>query len=632
MKYRKKFAALLLACVLMITVVIGNGNGISTIKAEALTPKNTVLSSYGIYEETPGFLIRGELIRREDSSRVNGVKLRVEHYDQINGGNLLDSYSIVSGNEVDNFYNVFIRTDVWRTEIKRIDVVLDEDVADNVSMPSSSTNVGRINARYIAEGGKFENGTDLNIVPSYINGKLPMFAGYEVPTKENAEFSHWALVKGSTMIPWDADTMVIPESERRSNTIIFKAVWIDKIPTYTVDFESNGGTPVTSYLDVEQGTTISKPENVTKTGHVLDGWFTDAELLTPWNFDTDTVEGSMTLYAKWTPAKYNVKFVDTANTLLVEFKDVIYNNSVPSSYVNAISKLGHTYKIYINQALTTQWVSEGYTVSEDVIFYVDYTKEQFTLSFETNGGSTLEPMNLEFGSLIGNSHITTKSGYTFEGWFLDSTFTNPVTASTAINEDMTIYAQWKEIPISKKVTLSFETNGGTSIAQHEFQKGSLIGTDYTTTKSGYTFDGWFLDSGLTTPLTNTTVINENMTIYAQWKEIPVTEKVTLTFEANGGSELAPIVFEKGSKIGTNHSTTKKGYTFGGWFMDAELEQAVNNETTITENMTIYAKWNKNTDAVLPATGMSSSDYIFVGLAIAFVGFGITFMSKKRDEK
>ncbi len=548
----------MLAFVVMVTILLNNANGTNIINADQITPKNTLLSSYDVYEETPGFLIRAELIRRPDATRLNGIKIRVEHYDQLKGGNLLDSYQIISGSEEEKFFNVFIRTDVWKNDIKRIDVLLDEDVPYNVGMPSSNLNIGRISARYSAEGGTFSNGTQRNSVPSYINGKLTMFDGYEEPTKENAEFSHWVQVKGSSNVVWDTAAMVIPESERTSNVMLFMAVWNDLTPTHTVGFESNGGSSVDPYTDVEKGTTIIAPKNVSKRGHQLDGWYTDAAFTIPWDFELDTVDDSMTLYAKWTPEKYNVKFVDAANTLLVEFKDVIYNNSVPSSYVDGISKSGHTYKIYVNQALTTQWVSEGYAVSEDVTFYVDYTKEQFTLSFETNGGSPLEPMNLEFGSLIGNSHATTKSGYTF--------------------------------------------------------------------------DGWFLDSGLTTPLTNTTVINENMTIYAQWKEISVTEKVTLTFEANGGSELAPIVFEKGSKIGTNHSTTKKGYTFGGWFKDAELEHAVKNDTTITENMIIYAKWNKNTDAVLPATGMSSSDYIFVGLAIAFVGFGITFMSKKRDKE
>ncbi len=123
-----------------------------------------------------------------------------------------------------------------------------------------------------------------------------------------------------------------------------------------------------------------------------------------------------------------------------------------------------------------------------------------------------------------------------------------------------------------------------------------------------------------------------MTIYAQWKEIPVAQKVTLTFETNGGSALAPIVFEKGSLIGVDHSTTKSGYTFGGWFTDAEFKNAVTNETVITENMTIYAKWNKNPDAVLPATGMSTTSYVFIGVTAVIIGLGVVLWSRKKDDE
>ncbi|WZU01336.1 InlB B-repeat-containing protein [Erysipelothrix sp. D19-032] len=197
----------------------------------------------------------------------------------------------------------------------------------------------------------------------------------------------------------------------------------------------------------------------------------------------------MTLFAKWTPRQYTVKFVDVMNQTLVEFTDLKYNASVPTSYVNAISKVGHSYKVFHDQNLTNVWNSQNFTVTEDTVLFVDYTKNDYVLSFETNGGSTVEPIRLKFGSLIGQSHATTKSGYTFKGWFLDAGFTTPVTSETVITENMTIYAQWKEIPIAQKVTLSFETNGGTLIPQHEFQKGSLIGTEYITTKSGHTFEG-----------------------------------------------------------------------------------------------------------------------------------------------
>lgn len=66
----------------------------------------------------------------------------------------------------------------------------------------------------------------------------------------------------------------------------------------TVTFETNGGSPVEDQK-VIYGETIRRPENPTRDGYTLEGWYRDLDLQQPWNFDTDTVQGNMTLYAKW---------------------------------------------------------------------------------------------------------------------------------------------------------------------------------------------------------------------------------------------------------------------------------------------------------------------------------------------
>lgn len=71
--------------------------------------------------------------------------------------------------------------------------------------------------------------------------------------------------------------------------------------TFTVTFESNGGTLVESITDVEGNTTISAPTNPTKEGYTFAGWYIDDnEFSQIWDFDTDVVTSNMTLYAKWT--------------------------------------------------------------------------------------------------------------------------------------------------------------------------------------------------------------------------------------------------------------------------------------------------------------------------------------------
>lgn len=74
---------------------------------------------------------------------------------------------------------------------------------------------------------------------------------------------------------------------------------------------------------------------------------------------------------------------------------------------------------------------------------------------------------------------------------------------------------------------------------------------------------------------------------------------TLIFEENGGSEVKDVVIEHG-KIVSEPTTTKDGYTFGGWYVDRDLTQKFDFSKPITEDMTLYAKWNKvDTETVEP---------------------------------
>ncbi|MBR2445791.1 MAG: InlB B-repeat-containing protein [Clostridia bacterium] len=66
----------------------------------------------------------------------------------------------------------------------------------------------------------------------------------------------------------------------------------------TIKFETNGGTPIDPVTAI-YGELLTKPEDPVRQGKHLVGWYKDIHLTEEWNFDTDTVKGNMTLYAKW---------------------------------------------------------------------------------------------------------------------------------------------------------------------------------------------------------------------------------------------------------------------------------------------------------------------------------------------
>ena len=123
----------------------------------------------------------------------------------------------------------------------------------------------------------------------------------------------------------------------------------------------------------------------------------------------------------------------------------------------------------------------------------------YTLTFDTNGGSAIAPITQDYGTAITAPADPTKTGYTFVGW-------TPAIPTTMPAENMTIKAKWTV----NQYTLTFDTNGGSTIAPITQDYGTAITAPADPTKTGYTFAGW-------TPAIPATMPAENLTVTAQWR-------------------------------------------------------------------------------------------------------------------
>ena len=94
---------------------------------------------------------------------------------------------------------------------------------------------------------------------------------------------------------WDFEKDIVTED------MTFLACFVKESATYTVTFNSNGGTAVKS-LKAKAAKTITKPANPTKKGYQFIGWYKDSQCTKPWNFTTDIVASDTTLYAGWIDA------------------------------------------------------------------------------------------------------------------------------------------------------------------------------------------------------------------------------------------------------------------------------------------------------------------------------------------
>ncbi|MCC8078627.1 MAG: InlB B-repeat-containing protein, partial [Oscillospiraceae bacterium] len=224
--------------------------------------------------------------------------------------------------------------------------------------------------------------------------------------------------------------------------------------------------------------------------------------------------------------------------------------------------------------------NESYLLKSYLAFTNTYTKNTYTLTFDTSGGSTIDPVPAAAGDVIDlRGFPLTREHYTFEGWYTDDTLQTQVTSVT-LNANTTVYAEWTAL-----YTLSFDTNGGSDIADVTGEEGEVIDLSvYEPTREDYIFDGWYSDSTLETEVTSVT-LGEDTKVYAGW-----TALYTLSFETNGGSAIADVTGEEGEVIDlSDYEPTREDYIFDGWYSDSTLETEVTS-VTLGEDTKVYAGW------------------------------------------
>ena len=202
-----------------------------------------------------------------------------------------------------------------------------------------------------------------------------------------------------------------------------------------------------------------------------------------------------------------------------------------------------------------------YTKNEALTLYPVWNTNKYTITFDTNGGSEIAPITQDYGTEITAPDNPTRKGYTFKGWDKEIPETMPA-------DNITVKAQWE----INQYTITFDTNGGSEIAPITQDYGTEITAPDNPTRKGYTFKGWDKEIPETMPA-------ENITVKAQWE----INQYTITFDTNGGSEIAPITQDYGTEITAPDNPTRKGYTFKGW--DKEIPKAMP-----AENITITARW------------------------------------------
>ena len=345
---------------------------------------------------------------------------------------------------------------------------------------------------------------------------------------------------------------------------------------YTVTYDGNGGTVSKPKETVKEGELITDPATATRAHYTFDGWYHDSA---KWNFDTDTVEGDMTLTAHWEAIIYTVVFIDFDDKEIVRTytEETIGDFTMPpvpeapAMHTNARwDKTKEQILVYSEEPVYVNAIS-------------DYSG--LTVKFDTDGGTPAKFDNQELlsGSKVTDPGEVTKQYYDFKGWFCveDGETQAWDFEKNTVTKSITLKAHWKAHEYTIKfVGFDGETEVETityTILNYEDIVWPSVPTNVPTGHENPYWD-----------------ITEETCEFFSAQEIVVTAKALIkgydvTFDADNGTQNTKERVEYNKHATRPADPEKEHYTFAGWYHNDKLwnfeEDAVEGDITLTAHWT-----------------------------------------------
>ena len=234
---------------------------------------------------------------------------------------------------------------------------------------------------------------------------------------------------------------------------------------------------------------------------------------------------------------------------------------------------------------------------------VKYDLDEHTLTFETNGGSAINPVTVRHGNAVARPADPTKDKYTFIGWYADPEFTEEYDFATVLEADKTIYAKFEltstpigDIYVRYDVLHIKQLPDGTyDLANAEVEHLSAKkDTTVTAVIKDYRATHHVNVNRTLSKLTGTAIQPymgvDGKPVYTILSVYYDLDFHTLTFDTMGGSKIAPETVRHGLTVAKPKDPVNGGYIFDGWYTDKTYRIPYNFATPLTEDITIYAKW------------------------------------------
>lgn len=145
--------------------------------------------------------------------------------------------------------------------------------------------------------------------------------------------------------------------------------------------------------------------------------------------------------------------------------------------------------------------------------------------------------------------------------------------------------------VKKTYTVTFDSQGGSAVSAQTVKEGEKVAEPAAPTKAGVVFGGWYTSTDYAKAWDfDKSVVTEDITLYARW----ASKTFTVSFDTNGGTPIESQEVAEGGLIANLPIPVKDGSAFAGWYTDKGLTTKFNENTPITGNTTLYAKWTEVT--------------------------------------
>ena len=476
------------------------------------------------------------------------------------------------------------------------------DVDDRIAgYPTEDTDGYQLSGSLLLYGAKFEAGAnDVTGMPTAAYGAyLDYFVSGEsfnlpaAPTRPGYDFKGWKI--GNAVLTAGA-AYTVDEDD-----MVFTAQWEARTDTpYTVEhyLEKLDGSYALDTTEPLKGTTDT---TVTAAAKSYDNFTYDSTV--PGTVASGNIAGDGSLVLK---LFYTRNTYDYTVRHIKQLPDGSYDEAnaeveTLSGKFEALAAV--TAKDYgshypTNDADTKQniKIEKGLTID------VKYDLDEHTLTFETNGGSAINPVTVRHGNAVARPADPTKDKYTFIGWYADPEFTEEYDFATVLEADKTIYAKFEltstpigDIYVRYDVLHIKQLPDGTyDLANAEVEHLSAKkDTTVTAVAKNYSATHHFFNSKLGT-LTGTAIQPymgvDGKPVYTILSVYYDLDFHTLTFDTMGGSKIAPETVRHGLTVAKPKDPVNGGFLFDGWYTDKTFRHRYDFSTPLTEDITIYAKW------------------------------------------